>query len=62
MSKPSGPVIITVCVSCRAAEGERAAMPGKALLAAIQAKAAGSDLVVRPTQCLSVCKRVCTVA
>jgi predicted metal-binding protein len=56
-------IIITVCTSCRAAGVERAEAPGKSLLAAIEAAAAGhAELVVRPTQCLSVCKRVCTVA
>ncbi len=62
MPKPVGPTIITVCTSCRAAEGARAAAPGKTLLAAIELEAAGSSLVVRPTQCLSVCTRVCTVS
>jgi predicted metal-binding protein len=41
----------------------RADAPGLTLLDAITGAAAGLDnIVVRPTQCLSVCKRVCTVA
>lgn len=54
---------ITVCVSCRAAGAERDDAPGKALFQAVREAAAGLEAVtVRPTQCLSVCKRVCTVA
>lgn len=59
----ASPVIITVCTSCRAAGVERDQTPGKALLAALQAAASGKRaVIVRPTQCLSVCKRVCTVS
>jgi predicted metal-binding protein len=64
-SAPPGPapVIITVCIACRAAGVAREDAPGKSLLAAIAAAAQGhAEMVVRPTQCLSVCKRVCTVA
>mgnify|MGYP001160634677 FL=1 len=61
MSKPIGPVIITVCTSCREAGVERADAPGRRLFESITA-AAGDGIVVRPTQCLSVCKRVCTVS
>jgi predicted metal-binding protein len=57
------PSIITVCTSCRAAGVERANAPGRSLLAAVEAAAQGhAELLVRPTQCLSVCKRACTVA
>ncbi|MCO4052780.1 MAG: DUF1636 domain-containing protein [Bosea sp.] len=57
------PIIITVCTSCRAAGIERADAPGKSLLAAVEAAAEGHpEVVVRPSQCLSVCKRICTVA
>jgi predicted metal-binding protein len=56
-------IIITVCTSCRAAGVEREDAPGRSLLTAVEAAAAGHpELMVRPTQCLSVCKRVCTVA
>lgn len=57
------PVIITVCTACRAAGADRDQTAGKAMLEAVIAAAAGTDgIVVRPTQCLSVCKRICTVA
>ena len=61
MTKPTGPVIITVCTSCREAGVDRADAPGRRLHDAV-ARAAGDGVVVRPTQCLSVCKRVCTVS
>jgi predicted metal-binding protein len=55
--------IVTVCTSCRAAGVEREAAPGRTLYVNVKAAAEGmADVVVRPTQCLSVCKRVCTVA
>jgi predicted metal-binding protein len=57
------PIIITVCTCCRHDGTERENAPGKDLLAAIEAAAHGHpNLIVRPTQCLSVCKRVCTVS
>lgn len=56
-------IVITVCTSCRATGVERQHAPGKDLLAAVKTAAAGHpELVVRPTQCLSVCTRVCTVS
>ncbi len=61
MTKPTGPVIVTVCTSCRQAGVERADAPGRRLFDAL-AGAAGDDVIVRPTQCLSVCKRICTVS
>jgi predicted metal-binding protein len=61
------PIIITICISCRMAEVERSLdkspTSGMHLLAAVQAAAEGvAGVVVRPTQCLSVCKRVCTAS
>lgn len=59
----SSDCIITVCTACREAGTERASAPGKALFAAIASAAAGeAGLVIRQTQCLSVCKRICTVS
>ncbi|MGA0598855.1 DUF1636 family protein [Enterovirga sp. CN4-39] len=58
------PVAVSVCVSCRSADGGDGS-PGDALLAALrtaQASGAASDVVIRPVQCLSVCKRPCTIA
>ena len=55
--------IITVCTACREAGVERENAPGKALFATIEAAARGEvGIVVRQTQCLSVCKRICTVS
>ena len=57
------PAVISVCTSCRPAEGEGS--PGETLLAALlglQAERPAADVVVRPVQCLSVCKRPCTAA
>jgi predicted metal-binding protein len=55
--------VVTVCVNCRDQDTTLDAAPGKALLAAVQAAAQGIDgVVVRPTQCLSVCKRICSAA
>ncbi len=58
------PVVLSVCVSCRASDPD-GANPGEAMLAALRAadtSEAGCDLRVRAVQCLSVCKRPCTAA
>lgn len=60
---PHTTIIITVCTWCRPAGIEREDAPGNALLTAVTAAAeAYPELVVRPTQCLSVCKRACTLS
>ncbi|WP_245258306.1 DUF1636 domain-containing protein [Rhodopseudomonas palustris] len=57
---PTGPVMISVCTSCKASDGGNAGAP---LLDAIRAAlGAAADLQVRPVQCLGVCKRPATVA
>lgn len=59
------PVVLYVCTTCRAegdGDGPRA---GARLLAAIRAEletGPASALRVEPVECLSVCKRPCTVA
>jgi predicted metal-binding protein len=52
---------LLVCTTCRTGEeaGER---PGKILFDALQARLAGGAIAVQPIECLSVCKRPCTVA
>ncbi|NNM71793.1 DUF1636 family protein [Enterovirga aerilata] len=58
------PVVISVCVSCRPPDGGDGS-PGDALLAALrmaQARGEARDVLIRPVQCLSVCKRPCTIA
>jgi predicted metal-binding protein len=59
---PEGPVIVSVCTTCKTADGTTVVGPD--MFAAVSA-AFGSDdpnVVVRPVQCLSVCKRPATVA
>ena len=57
---PQTPVVISVCTTCKTADG---AVVGPDMLAAVRA-AFGDDasVAVRPVQCLSVCKRPSTVA
>jgi predicted metal-binding protein len=58
---PSAPVVVSVCVNCKAADG---AIAGPAMLDAVTAALDARDVavMVRPVQCLSVCKRPTTVA
>ena len=60
---PSGPVVVSVCISCKAADGS-GVMVGPDMLGAVKAALGDSDaaVMVRPVQCLSVCKRPATVA
>jgi len=59
---PSGPVIVSVCTTCKTADGS--AVVGPEMFAAVKAALGEGDtnVVVRPVQCLSVCKRPATVA
>jgi predicted metal-binding protein len=59
---PSGPVIVSVCITCKTADGGE--IVGPEMFAAVQAALGLDDanVVVRPVQCLSVCKRPATVA
>jgi predicted metal-binding protein len=57
---PSGPVTVSVCITCKSADG--GAVVGPEMLAAAQSAFADTCVVVRPVQCLSVCKRPATVA
>jgi predicted metal-binding protein len=56
-----GPVVVSVCITCKTADGS--AVVGPDMFAAVKA-AIGADasVMVRPVQCLSVCKRPATVA
>lgn len=63
MNPQNDPVVVTVCATCRREGAPREAAEGAAFLAATAAAAVGkAGIAVRPTQCLSVCKRVCTVS
>lgn len=58
---PTAPVVVSVCVNCKTAD--TGAIVGPDMLDAVKAAIGGSDAVmVRPVQCLSVCKRPATVA
>jgi predicted metal-binding protein len=59
---PDGPVIVSVCITCKTADGS--AVVGSDMFAAVRAGFSNDDsnIVVRPVQCLSVCKRPATVA
>jgi predicted metal-binding protein len=59
---PSGPVIVSVCTTCKTADGS--AVVGPEMFAAVKAAFDNGDtnVMVRPVQCLSVCKRPATVA
>jgi predicted metal-binding protein len=61
--RPTGPVIITVCTSCRPAGSALDKAPGLLLLDAVRKACVDVDGVqVRPAQCLSVCTRVCSAS
>jgi predicted metal-binding protein len=59
---PSGPAIVSVCITCKTADGGE--VVGSGMFEAVQAALGndGTNVVVRPVQCLSVCKRPATVA
>ena len=59
---PVGPVIVSVCTTCKTADG--GTVVGPDMFAAVRAALGNDDpnVVVRPVQCLSVCKRPATVA
>jgi predicted metal-binding protein len=59
--RPDGPVVVSVCVTCKNTDGE---IVGPEMFAAVQAAFGADDagVMVRPVQCLSVCKRPATVA
>jgi len=61
---PQPDVTILVCVTCRDGEDE-GPRPGQLLFEALQARLAGADprkIALTPVECLSVCKRPCTLA
>lgn len=58
---PAAPVVVSVCVTCKTADGR---VVGPDMFTAVTAALDASDgtVVVRAVQCLSVCKRPATVA
>jgi predicted metal-binding protein len=59
---PSSPVIVSVCITCKTADSGE--VVGPEMFEAVQAAFGndGASVLVRPVQCLSVCKRPATVA
>jgi predicted metal-binding protein len=57
-----GPVLVSVCITCKTADG--GTVVGPDMFAAVTAAigAIDANVMVRPVQCLSVCKRPATVA
>jgi predicted metal-binding protein len=57
-----GPVVVSVCITCKTTDGS--AIVGPTMFAAVQAAIGSADanVMVRPVQCLSVCKRPATIA
>jgi predicted metal-binding protein len=57
-----GPMVVSVCITCKTADGT--AVVGPEMFASVRAALGEGDanVVVRPVQCLSVCKRPATVA
>jgi predicted metal-binding protein len=49
---------VLVCITCKSDHGPL----GAALYDALQARLADGEIALRPVECLSVCKRPCTVA
>ena len=61
---PPPDATILVCVTCRNDESD-GPRPGQLLFEALQSRLASSDplkIALTPVECLSVCKRPCTVA
>lgn len=62
-TRPTGPVFITICSSCRPPDTPLGEAPGRKLLAAARAAGIGvADVKVREVQCLSVCTRICAAS
>ena len=61
VNAPSGPTLVSVCITCRTADGD--AVVGPDMFESVKAAIGSSDHVqVGPVQCLGVCKRPATVA
>jgi predicted metal-binding protein len=63
-TKPGSATIVSVCTACRAAPVNEGAPVGKAMFAALVRVLLDRmpDTIVRPVQCLGVCKRPAAVA
>ena len=58
---PGAPVVVSVCTTCKTADGN---IVGPEMFAAVTSALGANDgtIMIRPVQCLSVCKRPATVA
>jgi len=59
------PMTLYVCTTCRGPDdgvGDGGPRPGARLYAALAALPVDPAITIEPVECLSVCKRVCTVA
>src|SRR5271165_5681520 len=57
-SQTSSFATLLVCVTCKSEQGPM----GAALYDALEARLVDEDITLKPVECLSVCKRPCTVA
>ena len=59
-----GPVVVSVCTTCRSSDTADAPRIGQRLLDAVKSTMAAIDagVLVRPVQCLGVCTRPATIA
>lgn len=59
-----GPVVVSVCTTCRSSEADGEPRVGQRLLDAVKSAlvAVDTDVLVRPVQCLGVCTRPATIA
>jgi len=58
---PTGPVVVSVCISCKAGDGSGVVV-GPEMFEATRTALGDAGVMVRPVQCLGVCKRPATVA
>lgn len=59
---PCGPVLVSVCITCKSADGNTVVGPSMFTAVTAAIGATNTHVTVRPVQCLSVCKRPATVA
>ena len=61
--RPAAPVVVSVCMTCRVGEAGGKTCPGPRLLQAVRAAVGPqAGVLIRPVECLGVCKRPVTVA
>jgi len=58
MNRPASAVTLLVCVTCKSQAGNL----GAGLYEVLANRLAGAGVAIEPVECLSVCKRPCTIA